>query len=161
MCIYLIFPYLASTKCLWQKTVESAMGGRNCCIGPASVSFSIHLNIRWRCIVAKTHTGYVHESSGCSCLWVASVCLLQDCKYWLTQIHCFRNTFWKMLLKVHHGHLIVKLNGLVMHLNWDCAVCCIVVMLLHWMERIQSDLFEWCCPLNAHQFSYLIAHSCW
>lgn len=40
------------------------MGGRNRCIGPASVSFSIHLNKRWRCIVAKKHTGYVHGRLG-------------------------------------------------------------------------------------------------
>lgn len=59
--IYLIFPYQANTKCLWHETMETVMGGRNHCIGPASVSFSIYLNMHWCCIVAKNHTGYVHE----------------------------------------------------------------------------------------------------
>lgn len=36
------------------------MGGRKRCIGPASISFSIHLNMRRCCIVAKNHTGYVY-----------------------------------------------------------------------------------------------------
>lgn len=36
------------------------MGGRNRCIGPASVSFSIHLNMSRRCSVAKKHTGNVY-----------------------------------------------------------------------------------------------------
>lgn len=60
MRIYLIPPYLASTKCLWRQTMEIVMGGQNCCIGLASVSFSIHLTMPWCCIVAKTHTGYVY-----------------------------------------------------------------------------------------------------
>lgn len=60
MHIYLIPPYLASPKCLWRQTMEIAMGGQNCCIGLASVSFPIHLNMPWCCIVAKTHTGYVY-----------------------------------------------------------------------------------------------------
>ncbi len=58
MRIYLISPYLANTKCLWHQTKE--MGGRNRCIGSASVSFSIHL----KCVLvlhrSQKHTGYVY-----------------------------------------------------------------------------------------------------
>lgn len=64
MHIILISPYLAGTKCLWQQTTSTAMGGQNCCIGPASVSFSIHLNMRWRGVAAKTHTACAHGRLG-------------------------------------------------------------------------------------------------
>lgn len=80
--IHPIPPYLAGTKCLWHETMEIVMGGRNRCIGLSFVSFSVHLNMSWRCGVAK--------KSRCSCLrtprsacafgW-RPPCLSQDCEY--------------------------------------------------------------------------------
>lgn len=50
----------------------------------------------------------------------------------------FKNTFGGMLVKV----LNVKLNGLVMNLDWDFAIFCIFMLPLHWREQTLSDLFE-------------------
>ena len=123
--------------------MEIAMGGRNRCIGATSVSFPIHLNMRWCCTAAKNHAGYV-----CGCLRVlvplggvplslTGLRVLTDPNtlFWVAVAH-FHWEKWFM----HHEPLAAKQNGLLVNLNWDTArVCCILLWSsFYWMEQNQK-----------------------
>lgn len=56
---------------------------RICHSGSASASFSVRSNLGRRCVVATKTAAAASGSgrrSGCLCLWVATVCLSQDCE---------------------------------------------------------------------------------
>jgi len=128
MSIHLKFPYLASTKCLWHKTMEIVMGGRN--RSPVSVSFPIDLNKPWRCILAQKYTGYVHGYlETLLSLGGAPLYNRTSSSDWPKYIVLSSGgTFSQRKWVLHHEQASAKLNGLLLNLHWDSDhVCCVLL----------------------------------
>lgn len=158
MCINLILPYLYSAECLWWQTMEIATGGRKCRTGLASVSFSILLNMRCRCIAAKTHTGYV-PGGACVFGWRPSASHRTASTNWpkysvLVVVHIFTEGSDSSIMNISLPNEMVY-----MRISSETAhVCCI----LWWWHYT-----EWNKVLNVSlvvlqvKFLDVVAHSWW
>lgn len=144
MCICLVFPYHASTKCLWHEATGIVMGGQNRCIGSASVSasvsFSIHLNMWWCSTVAKKPHWL--------CFWVPR----RACAFgWRpSALTGPRGADWpKYIVLTSSGtHPCDASCATLCQIKWftsesQLGRCSVFFYLFYWREKIQ-----WRCPLS-------------